>query len=169
MASGGRCFEKLIFPAPSSISADDFTTRQVFGPSGLMNWTHSLASGRRSHIRMNIKSITGAPAPAEIKKIERRIADSSADRDPGGQGDQAPEKHPKMTPEQIAQAMDVLKGLSGVKDHNLTVRLETKDGINVVFIEDAFGKVVRRIPESELWTLLQQRDRKTGHLFDKTG
>lgn len=107
--------------------------------------------------------------PADIKKIERRAADSSADREPANQGDQQPERKPKMTKEQLEQVAEHLRSLSGIKDNGLMVRIETNDGVSVVFVEDATGKVVRRFPEIELWSLLQQKDRKTGHLFDKTG
>lgn len=118
---------------------------------------------------MNIKSIAGNLLPVEIKKAERRASDTSADRDPSGQGEADHQPKPKMTQEQLEQALEQIKALSGVKDNHLHVRLESKGSIHVVFIEDSAGKVIRRIPESELWSLLQQKDRKTGQLFDKTG
>ncbi len=58
---------------------------------------------------MNVKSITGPLLPAEIKKIERRAADSSADREQPGQGDAGHEQKPKMTKDQLEQVMEQLR------------------------------------------------------------
>ena len=58
-----------------------------------------------------------------------------------------------------------LEGLPGVKDNGLTVRKEIKDGVTLVYVVDRDGKVVRRIPESELAGLSDRREKKSGQLL----
>ncbi len=116
---------------------------------------------------MNIKSITGNVIPAEIKKVDKRAQDTSADRDPTPQnGDSKPEYH-KLTDEELEAALNFLKNLKGVQDNNLQLRVEKGDGTLVVFIEDLSGKVVRRIPENDLWLLTRDKEKSKGNLFDK--
>ena len=112
------------------------------------------------------------PMPSQAAKEARKAvkADSTTDRDANGQQAQSGEqeqKRRKLTPEEIQNAVKTLEALSGVKDHNLRVRLVQADGVSVVLIEDSFGKVVRRIPENELGALTADKEKKSGHLFDK--
>lgn len=116
---------------------------------------------------MNIKSVTGPVLPQEIKQVERKAKDASADREPTPQGDGGQREHHKMSDEEVQQALEFLKNLKGIKDNNLNIRLETKDGTLVVYIEDYTGKIIRRIPETELWFLTREKDKSKGNLFDK--
>ena len=116
---------------------------------------------------MNIKSITGPIIPQDIKKIEKRAQDTSADRDPTPQnGEEKPQPH-KMSDEELENALSFLRNLKGVKDNNLQLRVEKNDGTLVVFIEDLNGKVIRRIPENDLWLLTRDPEKSKGNLFDK--
>lgn len=116
---------------------------------------------------MNIKSIAGNLLPVEMKKIDKRAQDTSADRDPNHSGGDEKPAHHKMTDEEIEKAVEFLKNLKGIQDNNLQLRVEKKDGTLVVFIEDLSGKVVRRIPEQDLWQLAKDKDKSKGVLFDK--
>ena len=118
---------------------------------------------------MNIKTVTGPVFPQEIKKIERRAQDSSADRDPNSQDESGQKPHHKMTEEELNHALDFLKALKGVRDNNLRVRVDQHDGVVVVYVEDLNGKVIRRIPETDLWLLTRDKESAKGHIFDKAG
>lgn len=99
----------------------------------------------------------------------RQKTDANNDREGNGQAATGGEdqRRRQLTDEEIANAIKYLEGLAGVKDNNLTVRAETKDGITVVYVQDRDGKVVRRIPESELSLLAGAPQKKTGHLLNK--
>ncbi len=122
---------------------------------------------------MNIKGLVGnvIPFPA-VKKNEEAKAKSALDADnekdgngqSSGSGDQ---RRRNLSPEEITEAVKQIEELKGVKDNGLKVRQESNDGVTVVYIEDRNGKVVRRIPESELSLLTGDRDRKSGHLLNK--
>lgn len=116
---------------------------------------------------MNIKSVTGPVIPPDVKKLERKARDASADREPQQQSGEEHRQHHKMSEEELQSAVDFLKNLKGVKDNNLQIRLDQHDGMTVVYIEDTSGKVIRRIPENDLWSLTQEKDKSKGNLFDK--
>lgn len=119
---------------------------------------------------MNIKSVANNFLAPEIKKLKReRKTESSTDRDPtqdqSGKNDQTPKRN--LTEEELNSAISFLKELKGVKDNNLSVRLAKENDVPVVFIEDALGKIIRRIPETEL-SLLTQKEKSKGNLLDKS-
>src|SRR4051812_39688613 len=101
---------------------------------------------------MNIKSVASNLIPFEVKSARRKRAEASSDRDPNArqEGNQGQTPKRNLSDEEILAAIQFLKGLKGIKDNNLTVRLEKREGTVNVFIEDMSGKVVRRIPEAEL-------------------
>ena len=122
---------------------------------------------------MNIKGLVGNVIPfPTVKKNEEAKAKSAlnADNEKDGNG-QSPgngdQRRRNLSPEEITEAVKQIEELKGVKDNGLKVRQESNDGITVVYIEDRFGKVVRRIPESELSLLTGDPDRKSGHLLNK--
>ncbi len=98
---------------------------------------------------------------------ETKAENTSADRENGAQSGGSEDHRKKMTEEEIQRAIEYLKTLSGVKDNNLTVRLESREGINVVFIEDSTGKTVKRISERELSLLDTSQSTKKGQLLNK--
>jgi uncharacterized FlaG/YvyC family protein len=117
---------------------------------------------------MNIKSITGSASVKEIQKKEKKTAESSPDRDPQNENEGEGFSHKrKMTEEEVQQAVESIKQLQGVSNNNLQVRSENLNGTFVVFVEDINGKVIRRIPESDLWFLTREKDKEKGHLFDR--
>lgn len=93
--------------------------------------------------------------------------DANNDREGNGQAAGEEQQRRKLSEAEIEDAVSYLRELPGIKDNNLTVRLETKNDITVVLIVDSLGKVVRRIPEIELGMLTANREKKSGHLFNR--
>ena len=114
----------------------------------------------RNVIPLNVKS------PREGKSISTQ--DSAADRDGNGQANSGEDQRRRnLSPEEVTEAVKYLEGLAGVKDNNLKVRVEARDGVTTIYIEDRDGKIVRRIPESELSLLTSNRQKTSGHLLNK--
>ena len=122
---------------------------------------------------MDIKSIVrsvlpfGVQTTKEVKKQTK--TDSTSDREGNGQhpGEDQKQQRRPMTDAEFDEAVKSLELLPGIKENGLMVKLKKRDGVSVVFIEDATGKVVRRIPEAELYLVLQNRQKKTGQILDK--
>ena len=121
---------------------------------------------------MDVKGVFRNINPFNVKNVKdaRRVQTGAAtDRDANGQQSREGEKQPPRTLSQseLEEAVLYLQGLAGIKDNNLRVRLEQKDGITVVYVEDMSGNVVRRIPESDLEQLTKNRQKSSGHLLNK--
>ncbi len=94
----------------------------------------------------------------------------TSDRDANGQSlNQGDEGNRHLSKEQIEEAIKHLENLDGVKNNGLKIRMEIKDDVTVVYIEDRDGKVIRRIPTSELSLLNRDSTRKSGQLLNKAG
>ncbi len=128
---------------------------------------------------MDIKNALNAILPPALKKAapaEKAIkAGNTTDRDANGQMgyDQQKQEHREpMTEEQLKKALEHLKALPAVKEHNLTVELTEIQGKRFVLLKEADGKILRKIPEAELWTLPVMSDsdptKKKGQLLRKT-
>ena len=122
---------------------------------------------------MDIKGVLNAVLPMNLRgkeKVERTIkSDSTTDRDangqmPGGGQDQ----HPPMSDEQFKRALEHLRALDVVKDHSLSVEVSESEGKKFVLLKEPSGKVVRRIPEAELWSLQASKNSEKGQLLRKT-
>lgn len=110
----------------------------------------------------------GAVKQAQEAKNTRSKTDANNDREGNGQASSGEEqKRRKLTVEEVEEAVKYLRELPGVKDNALSVRAAEVDGVTVVYVEDRDGKVVRRIPESELGYLTSNRQKKSGHLLNK--
>ncbi|MCC6278628.1 MAG: flagellar protein FlaG [Oligoflexia bacterium] len=120
---------------------------------------------------MNIKGLVSNIIPVDFLKKERHVTRQTTDRDPsqGGAGQQPPEQH-RFTDAELEEALKMLGELQGIKENNLQFRVERNDARIVVFVEDVSGKVIRRIPDTELWHLLthRQKDSKRGNLLNKS-
>lgn len=98
-------------------------------------------------------------------------SDSATDRDGNGQMPQQDqrEEHPPMSDEQLQKALDHLRSIPAVKDHQLSIELVAGElGKRFVLLKEPDGKLIRRIPEAELWTLQVVRDNEKGQLLRKT-
>ncbi len=122
---------------------------------------------------MDIKSVVRQiiPLTGKAQAPEKPTTTvETSDRDANGQNpNHGDEGNRHLTPEQIQEAIKYLENLDGVKNNGLKIRMETKDEVTVVYIEDRDGKVVRRIPTSELSLLNRDKTRKSGQLLNKAG
>ena len=128
---------------------------------------------------MNIKGLFGQMITSPIRngdgtsvsKAEKSIkSDESHDRDANGQqsfSGQQKEKEP-MSEEQFEQAIELMKNLPSVKEHNWKIEKRTENNKHFLFVIDNLNNVVRRIPENELWSLPFDKDARTGQLLKKS-
>ncbi len=120
---------------------------------------------------MDIKGIVRNILPIGITKNTEpktlSASDTTNEREGNGQSAGEERKRRHLTAEELQEAVKHLESLPGVKENNLTIRLEQKDDITVVYVEDGDGKVVRRIPETELLAIMTNREKKSGHLLNK--
>lgn len=101
---------------------------------------------------------------------QNRQTEATADREGNGQSQsQGEETRRNLSEEEIQEAIKFLEGLPGVKDNGLTFKLVRTDGVPVVYVEDRTGKVIRRIPETELSQVKSRMsgEKKTGNLLNK--
>lgn len=122
---------------------------------------------------MDIKSVINSVIPSGLRKkepVEKPIkSDSTTDRDgngqmPFGQGQQ----EQNLNEDQFKAAVEYLKSLPVVVEHNLTVSIQVQEGKRFVFLKESNGKVFRRIPESELANMYFAKDKEKGQLLRKT-
>ena len=112
---------------------------------------------------------TSPVRPAE--KTERAIkSDSTTDRDANGQqaGGGEQQQHEPMTDEQLQKALEQLRNLPGVKDHNWSVELAVIETKKFAIVKDVKGTIIRRIPELDLWTLPTGSEPGKGQIFKKS-
>jgi hypothetical protein len=121
---------------------------------------------------MNIRTITN-PLTAvdsvktnEVRDVKTEV--SSEDRDPNGRREQdEPDKNP-LTKEELEKVEEYIRQLPGFQANGLTYEVETGGEFKIFVIQDKDGLVVRRIVEWELRQLLQDKDKKTGQIFDRS-
>ena len=108
---------------------------------------------------------------AESPRDSVKFENSHKDRDADGRRDRQPDQNHKehLNDEEMELALATLRELEGVKANSLEVELVAKEASRIVLIKDLNGKVIRRIPEAELWPLIQDKERPTGHILDKVG
>lgn len=124
---------------------------------------------------MNIKGFISNILPdMKIKNVEgigKTIqSDQTNDRDANGQegySQQQGQQHPPMSEEQLEKSMEHLRGLSVFKEHKWSVSLERSENGVYVLVQDNLGTLIRRIPETELWTLPSD-DSPKGQLLKKS-
>ena len=127
---------------------------------------------------MNIKSLTANISPLDrTKPTERtsekdtvRMENSSKDRDANGQRQGQQEHHKEhLNDEEMREALETIRGFKGVQEHNLEVELVQSGEKRVILIKDLQGNVIRRIPEAELWPILNESFKTKGQILDKAG
>lgn len=122
---------------------------------------------------MNVKSIISSIANIagiSAQKLDKKTKTSASDEKDTqlGYGEEESSNH-RMSDDEAKQVLEYLENLDGIKDNNLSVRLEKSEDRFVVFVQDPTGKVVRRIQENELWYLFKKRnkDSKKGQILNK--
>jgi hypothetical protein len=128
---------------------------------------------------MNVKGLLGNMITTPIRnadgtsvnKAEKSIkSDQAHDRDANGQqsfGEQKKHQEP-MSDEQFEQAQNLLKNLPSVKEQNWQVEKIIENEKRFLLVKDNLGHIIRKIPESELWSLPFDKDARTGQLLKKS-
>ena len=120
---------------------------------------------------MNIKGLVSNLLPIDFGKRYLRKTRNEPERDAqqGGQGGQQPPQHHRFTDEELTAALKMLRELPGIKENNLQIRVERNEERIIIFVEDPTGKIIRRIPDLELWAMFlrQQTDSPRGNLLNK--
>jgi len=125
---------------------------------------------------MNIKNLLGISqliSPLkQVSKADRQIkSEASQDRDANGQQlYERQKKKEKMSQEQFAQAIALLKEKSFIKDMKWIVQSFIDGDFKYAVVQDQQGNVIRKIIEYELWDLFDQstQDPTKGQLLKKT-
>lgn len=123
---------------------------------------------------MDIKGLVKPLGPLSTEsreRVERTIrSEKSHDRDGNGQQSfaQNGEEHPPMSEEEFQKALNHLKNLPVVKENNLTFVEEFRNGQRFLILKEPSGRVLRRIAESELWTLQVVKDHDKGQLLSRS-
>lgn len=126
---------------------------------------------------MDIKSAINSILPKTVRAkdpTDKAIkAGNTTDRDANGQTGygQQEQQHPPMSEDQFKRAMEHIKDIPAVKEHQLSVEAFEQNGKRFVLLKEANGKVIRRIPENELWSLPVFKEKEPhgkGQLLRKT-
>jgi uncharacterized FlaG/YvyC family protein len=100
---------------------------------------------------------------SETRTIESNDRENNLGGHPGADQEQG-----EFTDEEFQEAVEKLKNHPGIKDNSLVVKVEAHGAQRVVLVTDFSGKVVRRIPEADLWLLMRNsRDETKGQLINK--
>lgn len=121
---------------------------------------------------MDLKGVVRTLNPVEVQKnapVDRTIkSEGSHDRDGNGQMPSGGgQQHPPMSDEQFQKAIEHLKAHAVVKEHNLEVVIKDQNGQKIIYIQEQSGKVLRRIFEEELWSLITAKDNEKGQLLSR--
>ncbi|MFN9068981.1 MAG: hypothetical protein ACK5V3_17275, partial [Bdellovibrionales bacterium] len=73
-----------------------------------------------------------------------------------------------MSDEQFEQAQNLLQNLPSVKEQNWRVEKIIENEKRFLIVKDTSGQIIRKIPESELWSLPFDKDARTGQLLKKS-
>lgn len=124
---------------------------------------------------MDIKKLFNLPIVAPVKTPNRSEKlnrfDPTQDRDANGQeAYQQPQKkkYEPMTDEEFKMALEELKKLPAVKEHHWRVSASKENETRFALIKDNLGKVIRRVPEDELYDLIHSKEGTKGQLLRKT-
>lgn len=126
---------------------------------------------------MDIKNALNSILPPQVRSTaptDKPIkSESATDRDANGQqqySQDREEKHGPMSDKQYADAIDHLKSMPGVVEHGFIIEPEIVEGRRFVLVKEPSGKVIKRITESELWTLpeFSEGEKPKGQILRKT-
>jgi len=123
---------------------------------------------------MDLKGIGKPIDPLPVtnrERVERSISsEKTSDREGNGQAayDNQEKQHEPMTEEQFEQSLNHLRSLPVVKENHLEVIAEIKENKRIVILREPSGKVIRRIMESELWSLKNVKDSEKGQLLRRS-
>lgn len=123
---------------------------------------------------MDVKGIAKIINPISIHgkdRVDKAIkSDNAQDREGNGQMPTGGDSQQKdsMSDEQFQQALEHLKKHQIFKDHHLEIQVQYVNEKRFVIINEPNGRILRRIPEPELWSLIHSKDNDRGQLLSKT-
>lgn len=126
---------------------------------------------------MDIKNALNSILPPQVRSTvptEKPIkSESATDRDANGQqqfSQNHDEKRGPMSDEQYEEAIQHLRSMPGVVEHGFVIEKEIIDGRRFVLVKESSGKVIKKISESELWTLphFTEGEKPKGQILRKT-
>lgn len=126
---------------------------------------------------MDIKGALSSILPITVRSkdpTDRAIkSGNTTDRDANGQTGygQQEQQHPPMSEEQFKKALEHIKDIPAVNEHNLSVEFYEQNGKRFVILREPDGKILRRIPEVELWSLpvfKENEPHRKGQLISKS-
>lgn len=121
---------------------------------------------------MNVRSLSNPVTPIESLRSGAPTKDvkmdvSSEDRESNGRREQEePSKNP-LNDEEFKLAEEYFKKLTGLNANGLRVEVEKSGDLRLFLIKDHENNVVRRIVEWELRALITEKDKSTGHIFNR--
>ena len=122
---------------------------------------------------MNIRGVSNPVVSAESEsKVESaglKANESHQDRDADGRHQGEDPDTNALNEEEMQQAKEYLENLEGLKSNNLSYTVEEKDFIKIFLIKDSDGKIVRRIPEYEMRSLINHKEESKGKIFSRAG
>jgi len=121
---------------------------------------------------MNVRSLSNPVSPIESLRSSAPAKDvkmdvSSEDRESNGRREQDEPSKESLNEEEFKLAQEYFKKLTGLNANGLKVEVENSGDLRVFLIKDHENTVVRRIVEWELRALIVEKDKSTGHIFNK--
>ena len=126
---------------------------------------------------MDIKAALNSIMPISVRSKDPTSkaikSGNTTDRDANGQSgyQQQKQQHPPMSEEQFKKALEHIAEIPAVKEHSLVAEPIEQDGKRFVLLKEPSGKIIRRIPEVELWSLPVFKENEPhgkGQLLSKT-
>ena len=125
---------------------------------------------------MNIRTVTNPISPLEKQGPENakevRTDHSHQDRDPDGRREKEQEKEQNLQPlsaEEESAIKNYLKDLPGFKENDLKFIIEKSGDRQFFVIKDSSDNTIRRVPDYEMRSLIENKDRKSGYLLNRAG
>lgn len=122
---------------------------------------------------MDVKGVVKTLIPNQgiqrKEPVEKAIrSENTNEREGNGQASNGSgQQQGQMSDEQFQRALEHIKNHSVVKDNNLEVSIEGEEGKRFIILAEPNGKIVRRIPEAELWSLQFAKEGDKGQLMSR--
>lgn len=128
-------------------------------------------------LSMNIRNLLGinslaTPATTKAQPVNRQIKSENTNQDRDGNGQESytrQQKKERMTADQFAKAIELLKEKSFIKDMNWVVSTLEEEGIMYALVQDQAGVTIRKIADYDLWDVFDTSHEipNKGHLLRK--
>ena len=120
---------------------------------------------------MNIRSLSQLPtviSPTKVSEASTAIKPhDTAERDADGRQPFGEEKKRPVTPEELEKIIENLKKHPGVIASQLAIELIQEESRQFLLIKSSDGQIIRRVPESDFYQLLDNLDQSNGRIFSK--